>query len=125
MGTNMTQRLAGALLGLALTTATAHAADLTGKWASGPDSKYVFTFDRQGDQFTGKITGSDGHAFKIVDGTIDGDAISFYVLHDADWDDEVKANDGQPFRNTAKGTVSGDEMTFSGSRENKPDVRPY
>ena len=105
------------LLGLALAltfASAAQAADLSGKWSSG--GKSIFTFDRHGDTFNGSVL-YEGQVFKIVDGTIDGDAISFYVLHDAPDDAEVKANGGKPFRNTAKGTVKGDEMSFSGSRE--------
>lgn len=116
-------RLVGALLGLMATAATAHAADLSGKWSSGKDGQSVFTFDQHGDQFTGQVL-YQGKTFKIIDGTIDGDAISFFVLHDAPDDPEVEENGGKPFRNTAKGTVSGDEMTFSGSRENT-DIRRY
>ena len=90
------------LIGLALTlifTSAAHAADLSGKWSA--DGKTIFTFDRHGDAFTGSIL-YEGKVFKIVDGTLDGDAISFFVLHDAPDDPEVKANGGKPFRNTAK-----------------------
>ena len=102
-------------LALALTLASAaRAADLSGKWS--PDGNSVFTFDRQGDAFTGSVL-YQGKVFKIVDGTIDGDAISFYVLHDASDDPEVIENGGKAFRNTAKGTVTGDEMSFSGARE--------
>ena len=105
------------LTGLALTlifASVAHAADLSGKWSA--DGKTIFAFDRHGDAFTGSIL-YEGKVFKIVDGALDGNAISFFVLHDAANDPEVKANGGKPFRNTAKGTVSGDEMSLSGSRE--------
>jgi hypothetical protein len=119
-------KLVGTLLGLSMTASiiAAHAADLTGKWASGGGSGTIFTFDGNGDQFTGKISYQD-RVYKIVDGALDGDSISFFVLHDADWDEEVKANGGKPFRNTAKGTISDDEISVSGSRENHPDIRPY
>ncbi len=113
------------LLGLALsvTMATAaHAADITGKWSAG--GKSVFTFKQQGDEFTGQVTYQD-KIFKIVDGKVDGDKLSFYVLHDAADDPEVVDNGGKAFRNTAMGTVTGDEMTFSGSREGHPDIRAY
>ncbi len=84
----------------------------------------VVTFDQRGDQFTGQVL-YEGKVFKIVDGTIDGDAIPFFVLHHhAPDDSEVKENGGGPYRNTAKGAVSGDQMTFSGSRENSA-LRQY
>ncbi|HKJ73602.1 MAG TPA: hypothetical protein VKA19_05750 [Alphaproteobacteria bacterium] len=114
------------LVGLAVVASFAAvpalAADLSGKWTA--DGKYVFTFDRAGDKFTGAVTGDDGKAYRIVDGAIDGDAISFFVLHESDRDAEVKENGGKAFRNTAKGTVSGDEMSLSGSREGT-DIHAY
>ena len=113
------------LLGLALSIATAtaaHATDITGKWSAG--GKSVFSFKQDGNEFTGQVTYQD-QIFKIVDGQINGDELSFYVLHDAADDPEVVDNKGEAFRNTAKGTVSGDEMTFSGSREGHPDIRAY
>jgi len=109
----MCRYLLGLMLALIFASA-AQAADLSGEWSA--DGKTIFTFDRHGDAFTGSIL-YEGKVFKIVDGTLDGDAISFFVLHDAADDPEVTANNGKPFRNTAKGTVSGDEMSLSGSRE--------
>ncbi len=118
------KRLIPVVLALVVSVAAvpALAADLSGKWTA--DGKYVFTFDRAGDQFTGAVTGEDGKVYKIADGTIDGDAISFFVVHEFDWDSEVQENGGKAFRNTAKGTVTGDEMSFSGSREGT-DIHPY
>jgi opacity protein-like surface antigen len=107
-------RLLGLAIVASLVAATAQAADLTGDWSA--NGKSVFTFHQHGSQFTGQVL-YDGKVYKIADGKIDGDAFSFFVVHDADWDPEVKDNGGKAFRNTAKGTVSGDDMTFSGSRE--------
>ena len=39
-------------------------------------------------------------------------------------DPEVKANDGKPFHNLAKGTFTEDEIVVSGSRENTK-IREY
>lgn len=96
---------------------TAQSADLSGNWSSGKESKSVFTFNQRGDQFTSRVL-YEGIVFKIVECTIDGDAIPFFVLHHTPDDPEVKEYGGGHFRNTAKGTVSGNPMTFSGSREN-------
>ena len=115
-------RLLSLAMAASLMAVPALAADLSGKWSA--NGKYVFSFDRTGDRFTGSIAGDDGQAYKIVDGTIDGEAISFFVLHDSPQDPEVKENGGKAFRNTAKGTVSGDDMTFSGSREGS-DIHAY
>jgi len=46
------------------------------------------------------------------------------VLHDDANDPEVKANGGNPFHNTAKGTFTADEISISGSRENTT-IREY
>ena len=62
--------------------------------------------------------------YKIVDGTARGNQIQFFVLHDDPDDPEVKANGGNPFHNTAKGTFTADEISISGSRENTT-VREY
>ena len=63
-------------------------------------------------------------SYKIVDGTLHGNAISFFVLHDAKDDPEVIENGGKPFRNTATGTLDADEITVSGAREGT-NQRPY
>ena len=99
------------------------AADLNGRWSTGRTN--VFTFQLQGDHFSGVIEGRPGErSYKIVDGTLHGNAISFFVLHDAKDDPEVIENGGKPFRNTAAGTLTGDEITISGAREGTGQ-RPY
>jgi hypothetical protein len=85
----------------------------------------VFVLRQSGDSITGVIEGKPGEpTYKIVDGKIKGNEVFFFVLHDAETDPEVKDNNGRPFHNTAKGTVKGDEMTLSGSRENT-SIRQY
>ncbi len=94
----------------------ASAADLSGRWSAG--SAATFRFELVGDRFTGFIEGRPGErSYKIVDGTIQGDRISFFVLHDDKDDPEVIANGGKAFHNTADGTVVGDEISVSGARE--------
>ncbi len=104
------------LLAFAPLTA-AVAADLAGKWTT--DGRYVFSFERVGDAWTGVVTetGSD-REFKLADiVVIDGERVSFFVVHDAAWDEEVKANGGRAFRNTAAGTLTDTLLTISGARE--------
>jgi hypothetical protein len=96
--------------------ASAVAADLAGKWTT--DGRYVFSFARAGDAWTGVVTEvSSGRAFKLSDITVDGERVSFFVVHDAAWDEEVKANGGRAFRNTATGTLTDSLLTISGARE--------
>jgi hypothetical protein len=101
----------------------AAAADLGGRWSTGRGSTFVFHVT--GNHFTGVIEGRPGERkYKIVDGTVDGDKISFFVLHEDKDDPEVIENGGKPFHNTAAGTITGDEMSLSGSREGT-NIRQY
>jgi hypothetical protein len=96
---------------------------VTGRWAAGGNS--VFVLRQAGTALTGEIQGLPGEpVYKIVDGTVRGNQIQFFVLHDDANDPEVKANGGNPFHNTAKGTFTADEISISGSRENTT-IREY
>ena len=107
---------AAALLLAALPIAVAFAADLTGKWTT--DGRYVFTFTRAGDGWTGWVVESaTGRRFNLADIVVDGERVSFFVVHDAAWDEGVKANGGRAFRNTASGTLTDTMLTISGARE--------
>ena len=98
-------------------------ADVTGRWTTGGAS--VFVLRQSGETVTGEIQGRPGEpTYKIVDGTVRGNRIFFFVLHDGENDPEVKANGGLPFHNTAQGTFTEDEITVSGSRENTK-IREY
>lgn len=101
----------------ALPVAVAVAADLTGQWTT--DGRYVFTFVRAGDAWTGKVTEpATGREYKLADIiVIDGERVSFFVVHDAAWDEEVQTNGGRAFRNTASGTLTDTTLTISGARE--------
>jgi hypothetical protein len=111
------------LIGVALLPAALDAADVEGRWTTG--RKNVFVLHQQGDKITGVIEGAPGErTYKIVDGEIRGDRISFFVLHDGKDDPEVVENGGRPFRNTAQGTIAGDEITIEGAREGTGQ-RPY
>ena len=108
--------LSGALLAVVLLSSAA-AADLGGKWTT--DGRYVFSFARVGDAWTGVVTeAGSSREFKLADiVVIDGERVSFFVVHDAAWDEEVKANGGRAFRNTAVGTLTDSSLTISGARE--------
>jgi ABC-type sugar transport system substrate-binding protein len=107
---------AAAALLAALPLAVAVAADLAGKWTT--DGRYVFTFTRAGDAWTGKVAeAATGREFKLAEIVVDGDKVSFFVVHDAAWDEEVQANGGRAFRNTASGTLTDTTLTISGARE--------
>jgi len=100
----------------ALPLASAVAADLTGKWTT--DGRYVFTFTRAGNAWTGTVReAATGREFKLADIVVDGERVSFFVVHDAAWDEEVQANGGRAFRNTATGTLTDTALTISGARE--------
>jgi hypothetical protein len=98
-------------------------ADVTGRWTAG--GVEVFVLRQAGNTLTGEIQGRPGEpSYTIVDGTVRGNRIFFFVLHDGENDPEVKANNGLPFHNTAQGTFTEDEITVTGSRENTK-IREY
>jgi hypothetical protein len=98
-------------------------ADVTGRWTAG--GMEVFVLRQVGNTVTGVIQGRPGEpTYKIVDGTVRGNRIFFFVLHEDENDPEVKANGGLPFHNVAQGTFTADEIAVSGSRENTT-IREY
>jgi hypothetical protein len=76
--------LCAALL-LALSSANAHAADVTGAWTAemsmgdGNSFQLGFTFKQDGEALTGTIQGPQGDAIPISDGKIVGEKLSFKV----------------------------------------------
>ena len=118
----MTSWIKSAALSLALTSFPL-LADVTGRWTAGGSE--VFVLRQVGNTVTGEIQGRpEEPTYKIVDGTVRGNRIFFFVLHDREGDPEVKANGGMPFHNTAQGTFTDNEITVSGSRENTK-IREY
>jgi len=110
----------GMLLLLAVIPALA---DLTGRWSTGGEG--VFVLRQNGNAITGTVESRPGEpTYKVVDGVIRGNQIHFFVLHEDENDPEVKANDGNPFHNLAKGTFTEEEIVVSGSRENTR-IREY
>ena len=98
-------------------------ADVTGRWTAGGAG--VFVLRQVGNTVTGEIQGRPAEpTYKIVDGTVRGNRIFFFVLPDNENDPEVMANGGLPFHNTAGGTFTEDQITVSGSRENTK-IREY
>jgi hypothetical protein len=99
---------ASVALGMALTTVTARAADITGSWTaemSTPDGnsfQLSFTFKQDGTALTGTVQGPQGDAVPISDGKVDSNKLSFKVSfngmtisHDgtvSDSGDEIKLN---------------------------------
>jgi hypothetical protein len=70
---------------MALTTATALAADLTGTWTGemgGGNGGFQlsFTFKQDGAKLTGTVQAAQGDPVAISEGKIDGDKISFKVV---------------------------------------------
>lgn len=115
----MTARITVALLFASLSLA----ADVTGRWTAG--GAEVFVLRQAGNSVTGEIQGRPGEpTYKIVDGSVRGNRIFFFVLHEREDDPEVQANGGLPFHNTAEGTFTDNEIIVSGSRENTK-IREY
>jgi hypothetical protein len=98
-------------------------ADVRGRWTAGGTE--VFVLRQVGDTVTGVTQGRPGGpTYKIVDGTVRGNRIFFFVLDEDENDPEVKANGGVPFHNVAQGMFTADEIEVSGSRENTK-IREY
>jgi len=101
----------GFLLGLLAFTALA--ADVTGKWTAqipsrrGQARETTFTFKVDGNALTGTVSGFRGE-MPISDGKIDGDQISF---------SQTLEFNGNSFKLLYTGTVSGDEIKLTRTRE--------
>ncbi len=103
----------------------AFAAELDGAYMAGPP--YVFEFAHDGNAYTGTVVDwSNGRRYRIEDIAVQGEKVSFFVVHEALWDQEVKQNGGRAFRNSAEGEFEGDTLHIHGDREdpNMPK-RPF
>jgi len=96
-----------AAFAMAVCTATAFAANVTGTWtgdmAGGPngDTNHItFTFKQDGAKLTGTITGPQGDPMEISDGKVDGDKLSFNITFN-----------GMTIRH--EGVISGDEIKLT------------
>jgi|ERR1035438_5759274 hypothetical protein len=99
-----------------LATATAWAADVTGKWSgqiSGPNGEMTMTanFRQSGRELTGTIDGPGGEPMKIQDGTVDGDKIAFTVALNA-------------MKIVHEGIIRSDEMMLKITMDNGPGDGP-
>jgi hypothetical protein len=87
----------------------AFAADFSGRWtgtvntAKG-DYPIAFTFQVSDAKVTGTMLGTDGTSFKIEDGKIDGDTLTFNVSLNYP---------GKQLSRVYKGKLSGDEIKFT------------
>jgi len=101
----------GFLLGLL--TLTALAADISGKWTAqvpgrnGQTREQTFNLKADGNTLTGTVSGRMGDT-PIAEGKIDGDSISFT---------QTMEFNGNTMKLVYKGTVSGDEIKFSRTRD--------
>jgi hypothetical protein len=92
---------------------TAMAADVTGKWTAqlpgrgGQTREATFNFKVDGNTLTGTISGPRGD-MDISDGKIDGDTIAF---------SQTMEFNGNTMKILYKGTVSGDTINFTRTRE--------
>src|SRR5579862_2982011 len=92
---------------------TALAADVTGKWTAqvpgrgGQTREATFTLKVDGNTVTGTISGPRGDN-PISDGKIDGDQISFT---------QTLEFNGNSIKFLYKGTVAGDEIKFTRTRD--------
>ncbi len=94
---------------MALASALALAADISGKWTAemqgrgGQTMTTTCEFKVDGDKLTGTVTGGRGGPVEISDGKISGDDISFAV---------VREFGGNSIKQMYTGKVSGDEIKF-------------
>jgi hypothetical protein len=57
-------------------------ADLAGQWTT--DGRYVFSFERAGDAWTGVVVeASSGKELELAEIVVDGERVSSFVVHDA------------------------------------------
>lgn len=90
-----------------------YGADVTGKWVAqvpgrgGETRETTFVFRQEGAKLTGTMSGRGGD-IQIQDGKVDGDQISFTVTLNFG---------GNEMKFLYKGTVSGNEIKFTRTRE--------
>lgn len=103
---------------LALSAATALAADVTGTWTAkmgGPDGgdfTMTFHFKQDGAKLTGTVDGPQGDTLQIGEGKVEGNKISFVM---------TGGGGGGDMKITQEGTISGDEIKLTMKMEGGPD----
>ena len=102
---------------VALCALAASAADINGKWVAqvpgreGTPMEQIYVFKVDAGKITGSVTvnfGGQAMEQKIVDGKLEGDAISFTTVMDFG---------GGEMKSLYKGTVAGSEMKLNRTRE--------
>jgi hypothetical protein len=99
--------LLSAVLLFALVAVYAYAADITGKWTAEYQGRNgtmttTFNFKQTGEKLEGTVSGRQSDT-PITDGKVTGDDVSFVV---------VRNFNGNEFKQTYTGTVSGNEIKF-------------
>ena len=104
---------------LALASATALAADVTGTWTAqmgGPDGDgftMTFHFKQSGTKLTGTMDGPQGDPMQISEGKVEGNKISFAI--------KMEGPGGEGMKMIQEGTVNGDEIVLNTKIEGGPD----
>lgn len=99
----------GAMLALVV-TATAFAADVSGKWKAqyqspdGQQRESTFTFQVSGETLTGVVSSPVLGDAKIEDGKVSGDTLTFSVTREFN---------GEKFKLRYDGKAAGDEIKFT------------
>jgi hypothetical protein len=121
----MKSRLSLLVAGLALAliaVVQAAGADVSGKWTAqvpgrnGQTREQTFTFKADGEKLTGTVSGMQGAEIPITDGKISGSDITFNVTMNFQGN-EVKLG--------YKGSVAGDEIKFTRSREGSDQKQEF
>jgi hypothetical protein len=93
-------------------------ADLAGKWIAdnGIGAPRVFVFEVRGDKISGVTCGpcDAAHVFVIEDGSVTGDKIKFYIVHEDRGEGLAKYG---PYRDVVTGIVDGNEIRAQWHRE--------
>lgn len=105
---------------LALSSITALAADIDGKWTAEIEGRngtmtQTFTFKTDGSTLTGTVSGRMGET-QISDGKVDGDTISFSVTREFN---------GNSMKMNYTGKVSGDSIQFKMNMEGRNRAREF
>lgn len=121
----MKSRLSLLVAGLALAliaVVQAAGADVSGKWTAqvpgrnGQTREQTFTFKADGEKLTGSVSGMQGAEIPIADGKIAGDDITFNVTMNFQ---------GNEVKSSYKGTLAGDEIKFTRSREGSDQKQEF
>ena len=111
-----TRTILSAVLLVAFVAVCAYAADISGKWTAesqgrnGQTMTTTFTFKQSGETLEGTVSGRRGDT-PITDGKVTGDNVSFVV---------VRSFNGNEFKQTYTGTISGNEINFKVQMGDRP-----